>query len=283
MAVSSALVSIRSFRVVDSFPEPFKQLQEMPESIETVQPSPADEIARKLKAVRRENDSPAALAAARQRRLALLTQLHSLGLVLQGWVLSEIAGLSGLAQLGVISVFAVVALAMSELWKHLPPWADMTWGMVTLGGFGMNLGWWADFGFNTAEHAVTVGMGICPNCTELHSGAIAAASIAWLNWMNAGMLLLGVPAMYLARHTPEPFTIRRWCCGGMLLLGVPGMVLGMMAGSKVVAVLLPAASFPVLAGAHYVGMMVGMVLGMLIPHALEFAFPRQWRNSPELS
>jgi hypothetical protein len=115
----------------------------------------------------------------------------------------------------------------------------------------MNFGWWADLGFVP---------GGCPYCTSDSAG--------W--WMNAGMLALGVPAMFLLRRRRLRFRWRQWCCGGMVVLGIPGMVLGMLAGS-----VLARALFPASVTADYLFMMAGMCLGMMLPHALEFALPNR--------
>jgi len=148
----------------------------------------------------------------------------------------------------------------------------MTLGMVTLGGLGMNLGWWADLGF--APAAVTGPA--CPHC----AAAAAGNAGALLGWMNAGMLLLGVPAMFLLRHTWQRFSWRRWCCSGMLVLGIPGMVFGMLAGSVLAGDLAArwawTGAAPVLL--DYALMMLGMVAGMLVPHMLEYALPHRVRS-----
>ena len=46
-----------------------------------------------------------------------------------------------------LAFFAVLVAMVLRFWRRLPGWADMTLAMVTLGGFGMNVGWWADVGF----------------------------------------------------------------------------------------------------------------------------------------
>ena len=97
------------------------------------------------------------------------------------------------------------------------------------------------------------------------------------NWMNFGMLALGVPAMFFVRHTWERFRWTKWCCSGMLVLGIPGMVFGMMAGSVLAGALTTGWSPEAVTIVDYALMMVGMCTGMLIPHMLEYALPRRWR------
>jgi hypothetical protein len=92
--------------------------------------------------------------------------------------------------------------------------------------------------------------------------------------MYWGMLLLGVPAMYLLRRSRQRFDLRKWCCTGPLLLGVPGMCLGMWAGAQVAAQLggrLTMLDAHVQVLLSYVFMMLGMGAGMLLPHVMELS------------
>ncbi|MHC4932724.1 MAG: HAD-IC family P-type ATPase, partial [Planctomycetota bacterium] len=185
--------------------------------------------------------------------LRMFGALHVAGMLGQGWLLAILAGRP---VPGTLAAFAAAAVLLLAFWRRMPPWLDMIFAMVTLGGLGMNFGWWMDFGFQPA-------VGGCPHCSPEQSSL----------WMNTGMLLLGVPAMFLVRHTWERFRWRKWCCGGMVVLGIPGMLLGMLAGSVIAAEWLPGAVV-----GHYLLMMLGMCLGMLLPHALEFALPRRARS-----
>jgi hypothetical protein len=89
--------------------------------------------------------------------------------------------------------------------------------------------------------------------------------------MNFGMLLLGVPAMFLVRHTWRRFRWGSWCCGGMVLLGIPGMVAGMLAGSVLAGQLTATWSPAARIFADYLCMLAGMCVGMGLPHVLELA------------
>jgi len=183
-----------------------------------------------------------------------LLAIHALCLFGMAAVTSVLADLSwpGVAALLFVALLATEALR--RFWSLAPLWLDMTLGMVTAGGFGMALGWWADLGFDTGLAATCPCA--APSGTRLFTG------------MNAGMLLLGVPAMYLLRHTRRRFEWRRWCCGGMLVFGVPGMIAGMMAASMLVH----GAALPVSPAALVLldmgAMLLGMAAGMLVPHAL---------------
>lgn len=161
---------------------------------------------------------------------------------------------------GLLAFAAVAALGLRRWWTLAPPWLDMTLGMLTLGGFGMALGWWADLGFDTGLAAT------CPCAT--------AKGMRLASWMNGGMLLLGVPAMYLLRHTWQRFRWRKWCCGGMLVLGVPGMVLGMFAASTLVRGADLAVAPATLVVIDMAAMLLGMAAGMLVPHALGSVWAR---------
>jgi hypothetical protein len=139
---------------------------------------------------------------------------------------------------------AAVGLFVARSVGRLPDWAEMIAAMMSLGGLGMNLGWWADLGFGPAA-------GTCCHCGTL-TGSVG---------MYAGMLAAGVPAMYLLRLRPVPFSWRSWCCVGPLALGVPGMCLGMRLGGM----LSPGGVL-----ADYAAMTFGMCAGMLVAHVPEW-------------
>ncbi|MEM8883277.1 MAG: heavy metal translocating P-type ATPase [Planctomycetota bacterium] len=227
MGCSSAIVAVRSFRL-GSAPLPIARAE--PEIDPDAVPAP-------------------------WRRLLWV---HALSLLGMAAVTAVLADLGPLGWTAMLLGAAAGTWALARWWTKAPPWLDMTLGMVTAGGFGMAVGWWADLGFDMGLAAT------CP-CAE-PSGTML------FTWMNAGMLLLGVPAMYLLRHTWHRFRFRKWCCGGMLVFGVPGMVLGMIAAST----LLHGAALD-LSGSTLVlldmgAMLLGMVIGMLVPHALGHAF-----------
>jgi len=225
MAGSSAFVAWRSFRVVDAPPPP-----------------------------RVDEDIP---VPARLQRV--FGAAHVLGLLGQIAIVAAIANLSGGQAAVSLGLGALAAWALLRAWPRLPAWADMTLAMVTLGGLGMNLGWWADLGFSPSP-------GGAPCCG---GGEEALPSVA--SWMNAGMLLLGVPAMFLVRRRWRRFRWGSWCCGGMVLLGIPGMVVGMLAGSVLAGQLTTTWSPAARVFADYLCMLAGMCAGMTLPHVLELA------------
>ena len=184
-------------------------------------------------------------------------------------LLAQMLLLAYLASHSVPATAALLILAAAASWliarAHPPRWLDMTLAMITLGGLGMNLGWLIDLSFAPAAQHATA-------CCAPASGHWPLTTGHYLTWMNALMLLLGTPAMFLLLRQPQPFDWRRWCCGGMLLVGIPGMVIGMQLGSTAArAIGAPTPSLIVLL--DYLLMMLGMCLGMLIPHALESLFP----------
>ena len=240
MAGSSVLVSARSLRLTRSLGAPASEPRMYMRGSELAPPP------RSLAA---QEHAPATL-----RSFGLL---HVAGLVGQALILAMVMGLDTYATALLVAAAACVTGWLLLVWRRLPAWADMTFAMVTLGGLGMNLGWWADLGFTAAPS----GAGCC-------AAALSESPLHLLSWMNGGMLLLGVPAMFLVRRRPEPFDLRRWCCTGMLVLGVPGMVVGMVAGSVLAGSV--TAGWPTEAAVmlDYAAMMLGMCAGMLVPHAL---------------
>ncbi len=240
MAVSSAVVSWRAFAIKDDLialdnpsPRPL--------------PQPINPLLNRRSFV---------------SRLRVLGFLHSVGILGQFAVLSLIAGLSLPA--GALVVVCSIGLVGLILWSmdRLPDHADHLLAMFTLGGLGMNFGWWADLGFTPAVHGAFVRSCCAPE-----------GKIMLFSWMNFGMLALGTPAMYLMRRIPEPFSIKRWCCIGPLIVGCPAMVGGMLLGSMFAQRL--GFTHPLLrVGSDFALMMAGMMLGMLLPHLMEWPIKR---------
>jgi hypothetical protein len=88
--------------------------------------------------------------------------------------------------------------------------------------------------------------------------------------MNAGMLLLGLPAMTLALPPERRGAWRTWRRGGLLALGAPAMVVGMLAGSLAASLLASALGLPAEAArlADWAAMNVGMLAAMPPAHTL---------------
>ena len=261
MATSSVLVSWRSFRVTDGLPaDGWHRLQgSAPHG-----PPASHQDDRSARGRRVLTDAT-----------AMKKSLHWTGMLGQAVLLVIVARLGAVSSLATFMAFGFVTWVALRWWHRMPAWLDMTFAMVTLGGFGMNLGWWADLDFASAVpmasahgHAAVAANGAC--CAA--AGNVGDA-LGVMNWMNFGMLLLGVPAMFFARFRNEPWSWRRWCCTGMLVLGVPGMVLGMMGGSILAMQWFAGVEPSTMVVLHYLFMMAGMCLGMLLPHALETLAP----------
>ena len=197
---------------------------------------------------------------------------HYLGLIGQAALLIPLAQLSLTGASLAIALFAILAWTVVR-WSHrLPVWLDHTLAMVSLGGLGMNLGWWLDVDWSSAINPD----GTVRSCCAM-SETMIATTHASSHWMYWGMLLLGVPAMYLLRRVPERFSFRKWCCIGPLILGVPAMCFGMWAGAQLAATLTGLSPQTRLL-ADYALMMLGMCAGMLLPHAAELALSPANRN-----
>lgn len=199
---------------------------------------------------------------------------HVAGLVGQALLLIPIARLSGGGAAILLGGTAIISLALLRGWARLPLWADHLLAMVSIGGVGMNLGWWLDLDLSSAIDPD----GTVRSCCAL-SASLEATTHGSSHWMYWLMLLLGVPAMYVLRRAPERFSFRRWCCIGPLLLGVPGMCFGMWAGAQL-ATRLTGLDSQMQVLASYGLMMLGMCIGMLLPHVAELAVSRAWPRSP---
>jgi len=169
-----------------------------------------------------------------------------LGVVGQAVVVARIAGLGVAAALPLVAAAAAGAILVA---RSSPAAA---W-MIGWGGLGMTLGWWADLGFRTAREVAQHGglEAIWCRAPALESAAHAVPGFGHLaSWMNAGMLLFGIPAAL------------RWMRPALLLRCTIGMLLGMSAGSQLAAAVAgrwdPAAAVIV----DYAAMSAGMLAGM---------------------
>lgn len=198
----------------------------------------------------------------------LYASAHIVGMVGQGLVLILLAqlGVLGIA-VTLISCLAVAALIIRYS-RAFPAWLDMTIAMLTLGGLGMNLGWWIDLNFSPAM--LNGSVAACCIARKTVEATTLEASSHWMYWL---MLIVGVPAMYLLRRGPIRFNPRDWCCTGMLILGVPGMCFGMWAGAQL-SLGLTEYSGQTQVIAAYILMILGMCAGMLVPHALSLTWQR---------
>ncbi|MCZ7648792.1 MAG: heavy metal translocating P-type ATPase [Planctomycetota bacterium] len=182
--------------------------------------------------------------------------LHLACIAGQAAILALLANLDAPAALALCGAALALGWALLEFWPRFPAWADMTFGMLTVGGLGMAFGWWVDLDFGPA----------IAGCA-CHARAGLPELLG--SWMNGLMLLLGVPAMFWLRHTSVPFEWRRFCCAGMLLIGVPAMVFGMRAGGQVSSLFTESVPLALRVLSDHILMLAGMAAGMLLPHALE--------------
>ncbi|MCX6898125.1 MAG: cation-translocating P-type ATPase [Verrucomicrobia bacterium] len=141
--------------------------------------------------------------------------------------------------------------------------AQMTFAMLGPCNWGMILGWWADAGFAPAV------MG-CPCC---HAASFSLLSFAAMPWMNAGMLLLGVPPMVF-----DPTNLKRGLNRlSFAALSAVGMVWGMSFGDLVFMKWL-GPMVPSVFLLSFAGMTIGMLLGMFLCCELGRSIGLAWRR-----
>jgi soluble P-type ATPase len=142
-------------------------------------------------------------------------------------------------------------------------YAQMTFAMLGACNWGMILGWWADAGFAPA----TIG---CPACHTSHFSLLAFMNMPW---MNAGMLLFGLPPMIL-----DPANRKRGLNRlSLAVLAGAGMVWGMSLGNCVFMKWL-GPLVPNLFLLSFVGMTIGMLLGMFFCCELGRAIGLAWQR-----
>lgn len=255
MGISSAIVGWRSFRVVPKTDE------------YEPDPTPQEAAWRAVHAAPRQPvvaPTVPALPEPSALHRRLFGAFHAVGWIGQGVILALLSAMGSLGWALTLASFGFLTCLTLRIARRLPPFADMILGMLSLGGLGMNLGWWADGGFASA-----IQNGAVHSCCSTMIEASVGHESHWMYW---GMLLVGIPAMYLLRWRLEPFSLRRWCCIGPIVLGIPGMVFGMYAGAVLASHLgnLPPTLHVV---TSYVMMMLGMAAGMLLPHLREALDP----------
>jgi heavy metal translocating P-type ATPase len=160
--------------------------------------------------------------------------------------------LTTLPAVALMVVLLITGLIIMRSRPQNPEWhrvALMTFAMLGFGNWGMILGWWADSGFAPA-------MAGCPHCV---ADGFSLTAFTHMPWMNAGMLLLGVPPMLLDTKAKGP-GLSRLAFG---LLSSAGMVWGMSFGDYVFM-----KWFGSLGTQRFLlsfsGMTIGMLLGMLL-------------------
>lgn len=183
--------------------------------------------------------------------------------------MAQIVVVARIAGLGFATAWPLIAagVAGAALVARRSP---ATAWMIGWGGFGMTLGWWADLDFRSAIDIAGHGTidAIWCRAPALDAGAHGAASLGHLlSWMNAGMLLAGVPAGAW------------WMSRASLLRCTIGMLVGMSAGAQLAAIV-AADLHPIAAViADYVAMSVGMGIGMVAFERLPWPRVQMPRNA----
>lgn len=202
-----------------------------------------------------------------------LVALHSIGLGAQALLVGWIAAPSGGPPLLIALVFAALA-ALVPLALARPalrrPWLSM----LTLGGLGMTAGWWIDLGAPGPFAAARDFAASSVWCASPDLATHAGGHVHLISWMNAGMLLLGVPVMMAGWRErnggppPGASSLARRVLG--LGLCALAMLAGMMAGAAAIDALLQIASPGVAAArlALWAGMTAGMLASMALTHRL---------------
>jgi hypothetical protein len=207
------------------------------------------------------------------------SQLWSLALgaaaAAQGAWLVYLGRLSGAAAAQCLILAAALGLLVQQAWVHrgaLNHRVDMLLVMLALGGLGMIVGWWIDFGCTAAPE-------------WLRAGAMAPRpwrfwDKVW-SWMTGLMLVGGiVPSLLitrcarLARRSRRRFVTTH-------IVGNVAMVAGMIWWNRLYGRAIGRLLGSYVVGAHLamlVGMGVGMAAGMWLGEALVGLAP--WRETP---
>lgn len=187
-----------------------------------------------------------------QVRQLIPATIHALALTLQGPILARLLGVTGEAFWLFCIGFFGAGIFLAWVWHRTPRlehvW-DMAIGMLTFGNLGMTLGWWYDLNFAVLS---------CEKCC--HCLAVLKGDFShWGMWL--GMLVTCNLAMLFLSRTHQECTQAHHPLS-MYLFGNIGMILGMIGGAYA-AEWLPSPS-PMIRGlAHWVGMTVGMIFGMI--------------------
>ena len=214
------------------------------------------------------------MSISRSKTIAWSLVLASATLV-QGMILVYLGRLEGRAAVECLLLSAALGVVVQQAWAHrgmLNHRVDMVLVMLALGGLGMVVGWWIDFGCGPAPEWLRLG-GMAPRPWRFWDKA-------W-SWMTGLMLVAGiVPSLFLtrcarlARSDWRRFTSTH-------LLGNLAMAVGMIWMNRLYGKAIGHLAGSFVVGAHVamlVGMGVGMVAGMWLGEALLGLAP--WRETP---
>lgn len=196
----------------------------------------------------------------------------------QGFMLLDFGQLGGWVAMQTVLAFAVLAALTHQAWVYrwqLTHRVDMILVMLALGGLGMIVGWWIDFGMAPAPAWMRLG-GMAPRPWSFWSRV-------W-SWMTGLMLLGAIPPALawtrcarLARRSR-----RRWV--STHLLGNAAMVAGMIWTNRWLGRAVGHLAGSLVVGAHVamlLGMTIGMAAGMWLGEAALGLRP--WRRDPTSS
>jgi heavy metal translocating P-type ATPase len=160
---------------------------------------------------------------------------HGLAFAVQGVLLMRLAEESMTWAAAFAAIGTVIAIGWLR-WKSIPHGLDMAIGMLTVGNFGMLLGWCMDAKFEPVQIA---GCEVCLAAAK--QGTAPGMWIGMLIGANIGMAFLGRNGLPRGTHRFAMFT------GGNV-----GMMIGMILGGRAFDGVL----------ASFAGMTVGMLAGM---------------------
>lgn len=195
--------------------------------------------------------------------------------VAQGLMLLYLGQLGGRVAVQAMLVFVALGLLTHQAWVYrgqLTHRVDMILVMLALGGLGMIIGWWIDFGWQPAPGWMRLGQ------SSPHPWSFW--SRVW-SWMTALMLLGAIPPSLAwtrcARLAREGW--RRWV--STHLIGNVAMVAGMIWTNRWIGRAVGRLAGSLVVGAHVAmltGMVVGMAAGMWAGEAVLGLRP--WREGP---
>jgi P-type E1-E2 ATPase len=204
--------------------------------------------------------------------LGLFAALHLCAWAMQGWILGRLLGLVGWQAFVLPAALVIIAAVLLWLWRRMPFWLDTMFSVVGFGGLGVGVGWWTSRGFGAVVTAADPGAHLGP--------AIPVGWDQW-GWIVAGLLLFGVPAMFLVRRRYVRLSLKSWTYGGLIPLGIPAMVVGLTAGLAVACRWSTGWSPAPQVALQYVGMVTGLALGVTAPLAVGYFAPLAWDKGAE--
>ncbi|HNX48738.1 MAG TPA: hypothetical protein PKL08_01125 [Thermoanaerobaculaceae bacterium] len=193
----------------------------------------------------------------------------------QGLMLLYLGQLTGRVAAQTVLVLVALGVLTHQAWEHrvgLPHRVDMILVMLALGGLGMIIGWWIDFGMAPAPSWLRLG-GMAPRPWSFWSRV-------W-SWMTGLMLLGAIPPSLAWTRCARLARLsrRRWV--STHLLGNAAMVAGMIWTNRWLGRTVGHLAGSLVVGAHVamlLGMTIGMTAGMWLGEAALGLRP--WREDP---